>query len=119
MVLSLRRSDASHCTMKREPKRICPRIPNSTQPFMCSSRSKVILHLITQFSPLHPAHGEQVHERREEAIADAVFRISMAAWTMPDGNLLHPEPLHPEESRQEAVHSVVQHQTPHGLRPKR
>src|SRR5262245_66573392 len=86
---------------------------------MCSSRSKVILHLITQFSPLHPAHGEQVHRRPEEAMADAVFRISMAAWTMPDGNLLHPEPLHPEESRQEAVHSVVQHQTPHGLRPKR
>src|SRR3989442_516145 len=113
-VVSLRRSEASHCTMKRRPKRICPSMPNSTQPFTCSRRSNIILHLVAQLAPLHPAHGQQVHERRQEPVADAVLRFTMAAGPVPDRNLLHPEPFHLQESRQEAVHPVVEHQTLEG-----
>ena len=52
-------------TMKRMPNRTCPRMPNSTQPFTCSRRSNIILHLVAQLAPLHPADGEQIHERRQ------------------------------------------------------
>src|SRR5438093_12040448 len=114
MVLSLRRSEASHCTMKREPKRICPRMPNSTHPFTCSRRSNIFSHLVAQLAPLHPADGEQVHERRQEPVANAVLRTSMAAGAVADRNLLHPEPFHLQKCRQEAVHSPAQHHAPAG-----
>src|SRR5437867_1064341 len=117
-VVSLRRSEASHCTMKREPKRICPRMPNSTHPFTCSRRSNIFSHLVAQLAPLHPADGEQVHERRQEPVADAVLRSSVAAGAVADRKLLHPESFHLQKSRKEAVHSVVQHQTPEGVTAK-
>src|SRR5438445_2379961 len=118
MVLSLRRSEASHCTMKRMPKRICPRMPNSTQPLTCSRRSNVILHLVAQLAPLHPAHSQQVHERRKEPVADAVFRIAVPARPMADRDLPHTEPLHLQERRQEPVHAVVEHEARQGGVPE-
>src|SRR5206468_9317520 len=96
-VVSFRRSEASHCTRKRRPKRICPSNPNSTQPFTCSRRSNVILHLVAQLAPLHPADGEQVHERRQEPVADPVLRFAVAAGTVADRDLPDAEPLHLEE----------------------
>src|SRR3989442_918408 len=101
MVLSLRRSEASHCTMKRMPNRICPRMPNSTQPFTCSRRSNVILHLVAQLAPLHPADGEQIQERRQKAVADAVFRFAVAARAVPHGKLPHPVSFHLQQGREE------------------
>src|SRR5262245_12001033 len=93
--------------MKRPENIACPRNPRASQSLGISSRI-MAYDLVVEPPLLHPADGEQVLERPEDAVPHAVLALPGPARAVGDGDLDDGPPLDLDERRQEPVHARVE-----------
>ena len=62
---------------------------------------------------MHPAHGDQVVQAFEEAVAHTVFRQTMHARVMAHRHLRDGEPVHERERGEKSMHAMEELQSVH------
>ena len=81
--------------------------------------AEILGDLVAELTILHPADGEQIHERPQSAIANPVFRDAEPTRPVIDRHLDHAKTLHPEQRGNEPMESAIEHEVSEALTAER